>query len=40
MDKKILDFIKKSRVSVLATVLVDGSPHVAAMHYSHGDNPL
>ncbi|OGK32398.1 hypothetical protein A3F57_04840 [Candidatus Roizmanbacteria bacterium RIFCSPHIGHO2_12_FULL_36_11] len=40
MDKKILDFIKKSRVSVLATVLVNGSPHVAAMHYSHGDNPL
>jgi len=40
MDKIILDFIKTSRVSVLATVLGNGSPHAAAMHYSHSVNPL
>lgn len=40
MDKKVLEFIKKNRVSALATVLAHGSPHTAVMHYSHLVNPL
>src|SRR5260221_8888214 len=40
MDKKILDFLKSHRVSVLTTLLKDGSPHGATLHYSHRDEPL
>lgn len=40
MNRKILDFLKKERVCSLTTLLKDGSPHAAALHYSHKDNPL
>ncbi|MBI4129893.1 pyridoxamine 5'-phosphate oxidase family protein [Candidatus Roizmanbacteria bacterium] len=39
-DKQIIDFLTKQRVSVLTTLLKDGSPHAAALHYSHKINPL
>ncbi len=40
MEQKVLDFLKNNRVSVLATQLKDGSPHTAALHYSHRSDPL
>ncbi len=40
MDKKINTFIKGNRISVLTTLLKDGSPHSATLHYSHQDKPL
>lgn len=40
MTKEILDFISKHRVCSLTTLLADGSPHAAALHYSHSENPL
>ena len=39
MDKRALDFLKQHRVCSLTTLLVDGSPHAAALHYSHTDDP-
>lgn len=35
MDRKVLDFLDKHRVCSLSTLLEDGTPHGAAMHYSH-----
>ena len=35
MNKKILNFLVKHSVCSLTTLLEDGSPHAAAMHYSH-----
>lgn len=40
MDQKILDFLNNHRVCSLTTLLKDGSPHAAALHYSHKVNPL
>lgn len=40
MDQKISDFLTKHRVCSLTTILVDGSPHAAALHYSHKNVPL
>lgn len=40
MDKKILDFLAKHRLSSLTTLLKDGSPHASVLHYSHQENPL
>ena len=40
MNQKILDFITNHRVCSLTTILPDGSPHSAAMHYSHSVDPL
>ncbi|MBI2641749.1 pyridoxamine 5'-phosphate oxidase family protein [Candidatus Roizmanbacteria bacterium] len=40
MDKTILDFLEKNRVGVLATLLLDGTPHGAALHYSFKIDPL
>ncbi len=40
MDKKVLGFLSKQRVCSLTTLLKDGSPHAAALHYSHKDKPL
>src|SRR3989344_2070667 len=40
MDKRVLEFIGKNRVSVLTTLLEDGSPHASALHYSHKEEPL
>lgn len=40
MDQKVLDFLAKNNVGALTTLLEDGSPHSAALHYSHQDKPL
>lgn len=40
MDKKVLDFLASHRICSLTTLLSDGSPHAAALHYSHKDEPL
>ncbi|MEK7526669.1 MAG: pyridoxamine 5'-phosphate oxidase family protein [Patescibacteria group bacterium] len=40
MEQKILDFLNKERVCSLTTLLLDGSPHAAAMHFSHLGQPL
>jgi len=40
MDRRVLDFLAKNRVCVLSVLLKDGSPHTAAMHYSHINSPL
>lgn len=40
MDQRVLDFLAKHRVCSLTTLLADGSPHAAALHYSHRSEPL
>lgn len=40
VDKKVTDFIEKHRVSALTTVLSDGRPHSAAMHYATAGGSL
>lgn len=40
MDKKILKFLETSRVSVLTTLLENGNPHSASMHFASRNNPL
>lgn len=40
MDPKILNFLNNNRVSIFTTLLSDGSPHSAALHYSHIEEPL
>jgi general stress protein 26 len=40
MDKKILGFLSKHRVCSLSTMLPDGTPHAAALHFSHQNGPL
>ena len=40
MDPKIIEFLDKHRVSCLTTLLKDGSPHGAALHYSHKSGPF
>lgn len=40
MDQKILDFLTKHHVCSFTTLLPNGFPHSAALHYSHTDNPL
>ncbi len=40
MNSKVLDFLTKHRVCSLTTLLKDGSPHAAALHYSHKNKPL
>lgn len=40
MDQRILDFLNKERVCALATILPDGSPHSAAMHFFIEPEPL
>jgi general stress protein 26 len=40
MDSKVLDFLTNHRVSSLTTLLKDGTPHGAALHYSHKSDPL
>lgn len=37
LETKVLDFLNKHRIGALATLLKDGSPHVAAMHYANSD---
>lgn len=40
VDKKVLDFAAKHRVSVLTIILADGNPHSASMHYAASANPF
>ena len=40
METKVLDFLNKHRVCCLTTLLKEGSPHAAAMHYSHIPKPF
>jgi|SRR3989304_4397858 len=40
MEPKVLEFLTEHRVSSLTTLLPDGSPHAAALHYSHTGDPL
>ena len=40
MHKKVLDFLTKHRVCSLTTLLPDGLPHAAALHFSHKNEPL
>lgn len=37
MDTKITDFFKRNNVSVLTTILPDGIPHSASMHFAMRD---
>lgn len=38
MNKKVVEFIKKHRISVLSTILTGGTPHSASMHYATSDS--
>ncbi len=40
MDSKISEFLTKNRVSVVTTMLKDGTPHASTLHYSHSEDPL
>lgn len=40
MNKRVLDFLANHRVCSLTTLLKDGSPHAAALHYSNNKEPL
>lgn len=40
MNPTILNFVTKERVCVLSVLLPGGTPHSAALHYSHQDDPL
>ncbi len=37
MDQRVVDFLSKERMAVLAIVLPDGTPHTAAMHFVYKD---
>jgi general stress protein 26 len=40
MNETVLEFLQKHRVCSLTTLLKDGSPHSAALHFSHNSEPL
>lgn len=40
MNKKALDLLAMQRVCSLSILLPDGTPHAAALHYSHRIKPL
>lgn len=40
MDSQVVSFLSNHRVSAFTTLLADGSPHTAALHYSHITDPL
>lgn len=40
MDNKLIKFLVNHRVCSLTTLLPDSTPHAAALHFSHSDNPL
>jgi nitroimidazol reductase NimA-like FMN-containing flavoprotein (pyridoxamine 5'-phosphate oxidase superfamily) len=40
LTEDILAFLTKHRVCALATMLPDGMPHGAALHYSHKNSPF
>lgn len=39
MDNRILDFLSKHSVCSFTTLLADGAPHAAAMHFSFSPEP-
>lgn len=40
MPPEALSFLKKQRVSVFAIEMLDGSPHGAAVHFAHVEDPV
>ncbi len=40
MDKRVLNFLKGQNVSVLTTLLADGNPHAASMHFAMENDPF
>lgn len=40
MDRKVVSFLDKHRISVLTTILPDGTPHSASLHYANSVDPL
>jgi Predicted flavin-nucleotide-binding protein len=40
MDKRVLKFLQRHRISVLTTLLTDGKPHSASMHYAFSEKPF
>jgi len=40
MEQKVLDFLAKEKVCVLAVILPDGFPHTATMHFAHQDGSI
>ncbi len=40
IDTQILDFLIGHRICALTTLLQDGSPHAAAIHFSYNESPF
>ncbi|MBX4205760.1 pyridoxamine 5'-phosphate oxidase family protein, partial [Candidatus Microgenomates bacterium] len=40
MDKRILNYLDTQKISCLTTLLKDGSPHSATMHYAYTSDPF
>ncbi len=40
MDQKVLDFLSNNRISVVTTLLKDGTPHASTLNFSHQEEPL
>lgn len=40
MQQAIHDFLHSNEISVLTTLITDGIPHSAALHFSHIEEPL
>lgn len=40
MDQKVLDYLTKERVSVLAVTLPDNLVYAATLHFSHNEEPF
>ncbi len=40
MNPEVLGFLSHHKICSLTTLLLDGSPHAAVLHYSHTTNPL
>jgi uncharacterized protein YhbP (UPF0306 family) len=39
MNKNALTFLKENRIGVITTLLTNGAPHGATVHYAQGENP-
>lgn len=40
MQKEVLKFIESNKISVLTTLLENGQPHSAALHFAFSDDPF
>lgn len=40
MDTRIIDFLTNQRICVLTTILPDGTPHSATMHFAMREKPF